>query len=309
MDTIGKRLLDEREHRGYTLQEVSQKTYIAVSVLRDIEEGKFTKYKGDEQYIKKYIKKYADFLGVDASGLVNDYIELTREITLQEIQEREEKMKSEPRKKVEVPTHNPLKTRTRVYENNRGKIILRYIIIVILSILILMSIWLGLQLINKNNSDFDNQGTSHVGGDIQQETEDTPVVEEEKKEEVTETKKTYKVERTASNQYSITIPSNVENFKFRIEFVAYTWSELKVNNASYAAFVSKLYNINNQANLADADPEIVELSFNKSEIDTMELRNGNNLYHRYYIDDMQIEIAPDDQSSAATDVSFTFIKE
>lgn len=56
MDTIGKRLLDEREHRGYTLQEVSQKTYIAVSVLRDIEEGKFTKYKGDEQYIKKYIK-------------------------------------------------------------------------------------------------------------------------------------------------------------------------------------------------------------------------------------------------------------
>lgn len=218
-------------------------------------------------------------------------------------------MKSEPRKKVEVPTHNPLKTRTRVYENNRGKIILRYIIIVILSILILMSIWLGLQLINKNNSDFDNQGTSHVGGDIQQETEDTPVVEEEKKEEVTETKKTYKVERTASNQYSITIPSNVENFKFRIEFVAYTWSELKVNNASYAAFVSKLYNTNNQANLADADPEIVELSFNKSEIDTMELRNGNNLYHRYYIDDMQIEIAPDDQSSAATDVSFTFIKE
>ena len=40
-----------------TIEDLSAKTKISVAVLRDIEKGKFDRYKGDEAYVKMYFKE------------------------------------------------------------------------------------------------------------------------------------------------------------------------------------------------------------------------------------------------------------
>lgn len=52
MENIGEHVRREREARGVTIEELAKGTFISVAVLKDIESGKFDKYKGDELYLK-----------------------------------------------------------------------------------------------------------------------------------------------------------------------------------------------------------------------------------------------------------------
>ena len=72
-----------------TIEDLSDKTKISVAVLRDIEKGKFDRYKGDEAYVKMYLKKISQALDMDSEQLTEQYIELTREIELEDLKEKE----------------------------------------------------------------------------------------------------------------------------------------------------------------------------------------------------------------------------
>ena len=51
MENISEHVRREREARGVTIEELAKGTFISVAVLKDIESGKFDKYKGDELYL------------------------------------------------------------------------------------------------------------------------------------------------------------------------------------------------------------------------------------------------------------------
>ena len=57
MDNLGQNIRQKREKKQMTIEDLSAKTKISVAVLRDIENGKFDRYKGDEAYVKMYLKK------------------------------------------------------------------------------------------------------------------------------------------------------------------------------------------------------------------------------------------------------------
>ena len=57
VDNLGQYIRHKREQKNLTIEELSKKTLISPAVLKDIEEGKFDRYTGDEAYVKMYLKK------------------------------------------------------------------------------------------------------------------------------------------------------------------------------------------------------------------------------------------------------------
>ena len=89
MDNLGEKIRQTRESKKMAIEDLSAKTKISVAVLRDIEKGKFDRYKGDEAYVKMYLKKISQALDMDSEQLTEQYVELTREIELEDLKEKE----------------------------------------------------------------------------------------------------------------------------------------------------------------------------------------------------------------------------
>ena len=89
MDNLGENIRRQREAKHLTIEELSAKTKISVAVLKDIENGKFDRYKGDEAYVKMYLKKISNVLSMDTDMVTQQYLELTREIELEDIKDKE----------------------------------------------------------------------------------------------------------------------------------------------------------------------------------------------------------------------------
>ena len=72
MVKIGDILREAREKKGVALAQVHKQTYINVTVLKALEEGKCDTIL-TQTYIKSYLKKYAHYLGLDIRQLLGEY--------------------------------------------------------------------------------------------------------------------------------------------------------------------------------------------------------------------------------------------
>jgi len=73
MESIGKRLRVEREKKGVSLEEVSAQTRIHHKILKALEENRFNDIPSP-MYAKGFLKKYADYLGLDSRLMVEKYL-------------------------------------------------------------------------------------------------------------------------------------------------------------------------------------------------------------------------------------------
>lgn len=71
---IAKALTERRKLRGLTLDQVHQAIKIRVSYLKALEQGQWDELPG-EVYIRGFIKRYAQYLGLDADKLLAPYVE------------------------------------------------------------------------------------------------------------------------------------------------------------------------------------------------------------------------------------------
>ena len=67
-----------REVRGVGLEELSRAIKITVTQLENIEQHRFERLPAPV-YLKGFLRSYAQYVGIDAERLVEDYIELRRE--------------------------------------------------------------------------------------------------------------------------------------------------------------------------------------------------------------------------------------
>ncbi len=72
MEEIGAALRAERERQGRSLDEVYRATHITVRYLESLETGAFEAIPG-EVYLKGFLRRYAQFLGLDGEELVRRY--------------------------------------------------------------------------------------------------------------------------------------------------------------------------------------------------------------------------------------------
>jgi cytoskeleton protein RodZ len=91
---IGKLFLEQRERLKLTVDEVNRRTHIHLKVIRDIESGVFDNI--GPIYLKSFLKKYSDFLGLDTIDILKRYSAISssipkREFSVGGVEEKEEK--------------------------------------------------------------------------------------------------------------------------------------------------------------------------------------------------------------------------
>ena len=79
-----------REEKGLTVEELSSQTMLSVAIIKDLENGDFDHYQGEEAYVKMYLRKICRALDIDEKEVQNEYLNLTQKIELEELQEAEQ---------------------------------------------------------------------------------------------------------------------------------------------------------------------------------------------------------------------------
>lgn len=95
---IGDLFFQQRRKLNFTVEEVNRRTHIHVKVIRDIESGAFESI--GAVYLKSFLKKYSDFLGLDTTDIMRRYDALSYTIPKREFSVKEIKKE---RKKAAVP--------------------------------------------------------------------------------------------------------------------------------------------------------------------------------------------------------------
>lgn len=78
MTGIGETLKKARESKNLSLESVSQSTKIHLKVLKSLEEDDFKNLPG-VLYVKSFLRKYADFLGLAGNEIIDQYLNLKLE--------------------------------------------------------------------------------------------------------------------------------------------------------------------------------------------------------------------------------------
>ena len=115
MDKISEKIKAARIAKGVTIEEVAEATLLSVNIIRDIEDGAFERFVGDELYVKMYLKKIARYLEIDET-IADDYYAITREIKkadLKTIDDKKEDIGSvtfvDKVKNIQPPKKQPVK--------------------------------------------------------------------------------------------------------------------------------------------------------------------------------------------------------
>lgn len=313
MANLSEKIKEARQNKNLTVEALAKELLLPMSVIRDIETGKFDKFKGDEQYVKMYLKKICSYLDIDNNDIQSEYLEITQAYQLKELEEqkaREEKYKNTGNttviQKIDLAIKNleykPLiRKEKRVYEDRYLIRYFKYALLVALIVATVFVIWYAIVLTSRDNTSFQSNKKT-VEGDVTSKKTDTS--ESEKKTDAGElikkddkpTKTTISKQAKMNYKFKLTDP-NAQTFTVKIEFATKTWASLKVNGRNYNQFAQKTYNETIASGQIASKPETVTLTFNKSDFVNLDLRIGYNQGHKFYINDELISIDPADYNS------------
>lgn len=281
MEDISKYIKAQREAKKVTLEQLSKETLISVSVLKDIENGRFDKYNGDEPYVKMYLKKIAGYLDLDAVEITQNYIELTQQMSAKKIAEEKEKndnkidqnttligkvgdlfqdIKEEAKYQKRNLSHV---SRKSVYEDHYIRRYLKYGAVFLLCAMIVGVIWYALLASKGDTSpEFSNQPNTQIEGVDptvpQEDTKDDKKDPEPTQEE--EPKGSLSVNQT--NGYTYEVSGIKENDKVTIEvtFGGRGLFNFWIDDGSSGGYkqIENAYNVYEQG-----DTYTYEVTFNK----------------------------------------------
>ncbi len=280
MNSISDKIKDLRKRKSITLEELSKHTKIPMSTLKDIEEGRFDKYTGEELYVKNYLKKIGEFLEAENTNeIVDEYIHYTQEIALTKLQEEAERKQIEP-EKVIASKNIGLTRKTSVYEDRYLVRYAKYAVAVVLVIAIVAVVWLILVSSVAGNDappPNDTEAKVEVNPDaIEQPDETAPedTTNEQEKLEITNTKTTY---------YDISGFVEGDNVKIEVIFGASSAFNLWRDGQS----VEGAY----KANYAVGETYTYDQSFEENQKFTLNVWNDENVVVK--VNDQVIEYNPD----------------
>lgn len=332
MENISEHVKREREARGITLEELAKGTFISVAVLKDIESGAFDKYKGDELYLKMYLRKIAKYLGMEEKELDAEFEALTQEIQLDKNYQGNNDKKSidENKKNVTISEKvsdtfkdlknvKPKKTisNKKVYEDRYLMRYFKYALVALVCVGIVFVVWYSIVATRtpSSNEDFKDNNTPTVEGNNDAQDQNTDngnneadTTEENNKKDETKPTPTVEITKNGNLDYSFKLSPEQTTFKFKAEFVGRSWCQLRVNGTEYSGFKSGIYNDANKSNSLDATPEVVELEFNAADFQDLELVIGYFMGHRFYINDTLLEIDPSEYNGGRQTLKITQVK-
>lgn len=305
MENLGDKIKEKRIQKNMTVEDLSKITFLSVAVIKDIEAGKFDQYDGDETYVKMYLKKISNALDMDSFELTQDYYALTKEIKLAQLKEKEEldKKQSEIVKKGKTFNFDsPQYTRKKsVYVDKTHIKVIRRIIVFCLIALLVLVIWMGISKTKSNISDptFNPDNQTTIEGDVDTDlntNDDNNQNSNNANQNVFNSD--VNITRNDVLDFSISLPSDATKVTFKIIYGNDSWCSMKVNGKSYAGFDEKIY----------YSEDIVELTFDISQLQNIDLKNGYSMGHKYYINNVEIPLTEDDYIEGVTHLKLEFSK-
>ena len=315
MDKISEKIKAARIAKGVTIEEVAEATLLSVNIIRNIEDGAFERFVGDELYVKMYLKKIARYLEINET-IADDYYAITREIKkadLKTIDDKKEDIGSvtfvDKVKNIQLPKKQSVKK--GVYEDHY---ILRYVKYAIVTVIVIAIICvLGYSFIFTNSKDAkfekSNPSQTETSDNIKKNaTKDTKKSTTKKKITKKQTTSEITFTKNADGDYSFKLPEGYEGdtFKLKVDFTFATTVDLHVNGDTNSyqtdTFKRGVYSSNladifaSDALKDDSACESVELEFNVNDFQYLEFSYSWNLGHRYYINDQKIPLEISDHN-------------
>lgn len=328
MDKISEKIKAARIAKGVTIEEVAEATLLSVNIIKDIEDGAFERFVGDELYVKMYLKKIARYLEIDET-IADDYYAITREIKKADLKDLENKKEDigsvtfvDKVKNIQPTKKQP--TRKGVYEDHYILRYVKYAIVIIIVIAIIIVLGYSFVFMKSNDSSFKNSNTSktETSETLKKKTTETDKKkttksDTTKKDEQTSTKITFT--KNADGDYSFKLPDGYdqETFKLKVDFTFATRVDLHVNGDpnSYQTdtFKRGVYSGSLAPSMSDALKddsacESVELEFNVNDFQYLEFSYSWNIGHRYYINDQKLPLEESDHNNTIKTFKLTMVK-
>ena len=328
MDKISEKIKAARIAKGVTVEEVAEATLLSVNIIKDIEDGAFERFVGDELYVKMYLKKIARYLEID-EPIADDYYAITREIKKADLKDLENKKEDigsvtfvDKVKNIQPTKKQP--TRKGVYEDHYILRYIKYAIVIIIVIAIIIVLGYSFVFTKSNDSSFKNSNTSktETSETLKKKTTETDKKkttksDTTKKDEQTSTEITFT--KNADGDYSFKLPDGYdqETFKLKVDFTFATRVDLHVNGDpnSYQTdtFKRGVYSGSLAPSMSDALKddsacESVELEFNVNDFQYLEFSYSWNIGHRYYINDQKLPLEESDHNNTIKTFKLTMVK-
>ena len=328
MDKISEKIKAARIAKGVTIEEVAEATLLSVNIIKDIEDGAFERFVGDELYVKMYLKKIARYLEIDET-IADDYYAITREIKKADLKDLENKKEDigsvtfvDKVKNIQPTKKQP--TRKGVYEDHYILRYIKYAIVIIIVIAIIIVLGYSFVFTKSNDSSFKNSNTSktETSETLKKKTTETDKKkttksDTTKKDEQTSTEITFT--KNADGDYSFKLPDGYdqETFKLKVDFTFATRVDLHVNGdpKSYQTdtFKRGVYSGSLAPSMSDALKddsacESVELEFNVNDFQYLEFSYSWNIGHRYYINDQKLPLEESDHNNTIKTFKLTMVK-
>ena len=328
MDKISEKIKAARIAKGVTIEEVAEATLLSVNIIKDIEDGAFERFVGDELYVKMYLKKIARYLEIDET-IADDYYAITREIKKADLKDLENKKEDigsvtfvDKVKNIQPTKKQP--TRKGVYEDHYILRYVKYAIVIIIVIAIIIVLGYSFVFMKSNDSSFKNSNTSktETSETLKKKTTETDKKkttksDTTKKDEQTSTEITFT--KNADGDYSFKLPDGYdqETFKLKVDFTFATRVDLHVNGDpnSYQTdtFKRGVYSGSLAPSMSDALKddsacESVELEFNVNDFQYLEFSYSWNIGHRYYINDQKLPLEESDHNNTIKTYKLTMVK-
>lgn len=328
MDKISEKIKAARIAKGVTIEEVAEATLLSVNIIKDIEDGAFERFVGDELYVKMYLKKIARYLEIDET-IADDYYAITREIKKADLKDLENKKEDigsvtfvDKVKNIQPTKKQP--TRKGVYEDHYILRYIKYAIVIIIVIAIIIVLGYSFVFTKSNDSSFKNSNTSktETSETLKKKTTETDKKkttksDTTKKDEQTSTEITFT--KNADGDYSFKLPDGYdqETFKLKVDFTFATRVDLHVNGDpnSYQTdtFKRGVYSGSLAPSMSDALKddsacESVELEFNVNDFQYLEFSYSWNIGHRYYINDQKLPLEESDHNNTIKTFKLMMVK-
>ena len=328
MDKISEKIKAARIAKGVTIEEVAEATLLSVNIIKDIEDGAFERFVGDELYVKMYLKKIARYLEIDET-IADDYYAITREIKKADLKDLENKKEDigsvtfvDKVKNIQPTKKQP--TRKGGYEDHYILRYVKYAIVIIIVIAIIIVLGYSFVFMKSNDSSFKNSNTSktETSETLKKKTTETDKKkttksDTTKKDEQTSTEITFT--KNADGDYSFKLPDGYdqETFKLKVDFTFATRVDLHVNGDpnSYQTdtFKRGVYSGSLAPSMSDALKddsacESVELEFNVNDFQYLEFSYSWNIGHRYYINDQKLPLEESDHNNTIKTFKLTMVK-
>lgn len=328
MDKISEKIKAARIAKGVTIEEVAEATLLSVNIIKDIEDGAFERFVGDELYVKMYLKKIARYLEIDET-IADDYYAIAREIKKADLKDLENKKEDigsvtfvDKVKNIQPTKKQP--TRKGVYEDHYILRYIKYAIVIIIVIAIIIVLGYSFVFTKSNDSSFKNSNTSktETSETLKKKTTETDKKkttksDTTKKDEQTSTEITFT--KNADGDYSFKLPDGYdqETFKLKVDFTFATRVDLHVNGDpnSYQTdtFKRGVYSGSLAPSMSDALKddsacESVELEFNVNDFQYLEFSYSWNIGHRYYINDQKLPLEESDHNNTIKTFKLTMVK-